>query len=187
MGWFIAGILVALLGVIPVRLAIARYQAPYPQAILTLGGDPRREQLAAQLAQDNAALKVWISTGQTPEKSQAIFQAIGVSEERYHLDFRATDTVTNFTTLVPEFKRRGIQHIYVVTSDYHMPRAMVIATIVLGYEGIAFTPVSVPSTRSEESWLRIVRDGGRSLLWIATGRTGVRVGRSLQETLLRWM
>jgi len=50
--WIIAlaGFLVILLGMIPVRLAIAHYQAPHPQAILTLGGGIDREQFTAQFA-----------------------------------------------------------------------------------------------------------------------------------------
>ena len=45
----IAFILV-LIGIIPVRLTIATSIAPLPQAILTLGGDPDREEFTAQFA-----------------------------------------------------------------------------------------------------------------------------------------
>ncbi|HEY9663045.1 MAG TPA: hypothetical protein V6C65_31765, partial [Allocoleopsis sp.] len=41
------GLLLALITYIPVRLAIAHYQAPTPQAILTLGGRPAREHFTA--------------------------------------------------------------------------------------------------------------------------------------------
>jgi len=59
------------------------------------------------------------------------------------------------------------------TSDYHMKRARAIAAIVLGSQGIAVTPVQV-STRGDESetLVRLLRDCGRSLLWVVTGRTG---------------
>jgi uncharacterized SAM-binding protein YcdF (DUF218 family) len=168
----VSSALLVWLGLISVRLFIAIQQAPQPEAILVLGGDAHREEIGAQLAQHNPGLKVWVSTGEAPKVSRAIFQAAEIADDRVHLDYRASDTVTNFTTLVSDFQQQGIQHLYVVTSDFHMPRATVIATIVLGSNGIAFTPVTVPTGAPRESLLRIARDGGRSILWLATGRTG---------------
>jgi uncharacterized SAM-binding protein YcdF (DUF218 family) len=183
--WFmtLAGLILLLLSIIPVRLSIAFYHAPQPQAILILGGNPKREAAAAQLAHYYPKLDVWVSSGASPKDARSIFQAAGVSFDRVHLDYRATDTVTNFTTLVPEFKQHGIRHLYLVTSNFHMPRARAIATIILGSQGIAFTTVSVPSSEPEESTWRIVRDCGRSILWIITGRTGGRIGLMLQDKL----
>ncbi len=163
---------------LPIKLAIAAYQAPQPQMILVLGGGTGREEAAAQMAEYYPDLEVWVSSGDgTPQAVYTIFQAAGVSTQRLHLDYRATDTVTNFTTLVPEFEQRRIQHLFLVTSDFHMPRAKAIATVVLGSRGIAFTPVEVPSDRPPESKLRIARDVGRSLVWIVTGRTGASLGQ----------
>ncbi|MBD2001055.1 YdcF family protein [Leptolyngbya sp. FACHB-541] len=175
LGWAVAalvGFLLSVLLIIPLRLAIATHKAPHPQAILTLGGNPAREEAAAQLARYHPFLEVWVSTGETPQDAQVIFRAAGVSDNRVHLDYRAVDTVTNFTTLVSDFKQHQIHHVYLVTSDFHMPRARAIATVVLGSQGITFTPIAVPSTRPQESSIRIVRDVGRSLLWIVTRRTG---------------
>lgn len=164
--------LLILLSVIPVRLAIALHQAPEPQAILTLGGATEREVFTAQFAQRYPSLDVWISTGSPASNIRGYFQTAGVADDRLHLDYRAVDTVTNFTTLVSDFQQRGIQHIFLITSDFHMPRASVIATVVLGSRGIAFTPVRVYSGNPRESTLRILRDSGRALLWLVTGRTG---------------
>jgi hypothetical protein len=50
----------------------------------------------------------------------------------------------------------------------------VIAFIVLGSQGIAFTPVSVASNQPPEPDEVIIRDVLRSLLWLFTGRTGAR-------------
>ncbi|WP_200888873.1 hypothetical protein [Aphanizomenon flos-aquae] len=48
-----------------------------------------------------------------------------------------------------------------------------IDAIVLGSEGIVVTPLAVPSSDDKsESLIGVVRDCGRSLLWIVTGRTG---------------
>ncbi|MDH6089799.1 YdcF family protein [Umezakia ovalisporum] len=180
--WFfiLAGFLVGLLSIIPTRMAIAAYQAPHPQAILTLGGGIEREKFTAQFAKKHPQLDIWISTGIPKEQAQAIFKSANITH-RIHLDYRAVDTVTNFTSLVNDFKRQNIQHIYLITSDYHMPRAKTIATLVLGSQGIIFTPVSISSSQGRESILRIMRDGGRSLLWIVSGRTGASFNPRFSE------
>ena len=167
-----AACLIVLLSAIPVRLLIAHIQAPQAQAILTLGSWSDREYFTAQFATAHPDLEIWVSTGTPPENARAIFRAFNIPDSRVHLDRRAVDTVTNFTTLVADFKQRRIQHLYLITSDYHMMRAKAIATIVLGSQGIAFTPVSIPSNQPAESKLRILRDSGRALLWIIIGRTG---------------
>jgi uncharacterized SAM-binding protein YcdF (DUF218 family) len=165
-------LILLLLSIIPLRLAIASYQAPYPEAILTLGGGIDREKFTAQFAQTHPSLEIWISTGTEPVKARAIFRNAGIPDTRIHLDRRAIDTVTNFTSLVADFKSQDIQHIYLITSDFHMPRAKAIATVVLGIWGIAFTPISIPSNYPPESWLRILRDTTRALFWVITGHTG---------------
>lgn len=181
----LASFFLSLVLIIPVRLTIAYYQTPQPQAILTLGAWTDREQAAAEIARWHPSLEVWISSGTPPEIARPIFQAAGISDNRLHLDYRAVDTVTNFTTIVPEFEHKRIQHIYLITSDFHMPRAKAIATIILGIKGIAFTPISVPSDADQskkakkETISPIICDLGRSLLWIVSGRTGT----SLQSVI----
>ncbi len=180
----IVGTLVIWLGTIVMKSEIAMRQAPNPEAILVLGGLADRDETAAKLAKNYPTLPVWISSGgRLPEAAYTLFEAAGVSRERVYLDYRATDTVTNFTTLVTQFKHHNIRHLYVVTSDFHMPRAQVIGTIVLGHNGMTLTPVSVPTNEPAESWLRVARDGSRSLLWTMTGRTGEHVGRKLEAKL----
>ena len=61
------------------------------------------------------------------------------------LDGRATDTVTNFTTLVVDFVTQKLHNIYLITSDDRLRRARAIASIVLGSRGIAVTPLAVSS------------------------------------------
>ena len=168
----VTAFILLLISVIPVRLAIATTRAPLPQAILTLGGGSDREVFTAQIAQMHPSLEIWVSSGTIPPEAYEIFRAAGIDSTRVHIDRRAVDTLTNFTSLVADFKKRKFQHLYLITSDFHMPRALAIATLILGSQGIAFTPVSVPSNQPPESWFRIVRDSGRALLWIVTGRTG---------------
>jgi uncharacterized SAM-binding protein YcdF (DUF218 family) len=172
--WILAlvSFLVILLLLIPVRLAIAQFQTPHPQAILTLGGGINREQFTAEFAQAYPSLEIWVSSGSSPNEAREIFRAAGIPDRRVHLDYLAIDTVTNFTSVVQDFKNRNIQHLYLITSDFHMPRAKAIATIVLGSQGITFTPLSIPSNKPTESLVEILRDSCRAIVWVFTGRTG---------------
>jgi uncharacterized SAM-binding protein YcdF (DUF218 family) len=95
--------------------AIAFDQAPLPQAILTLGGDPTREAFAAQFAQMHPSLEIWVSS---PPEKVFDFQAAGISNTRVHIE-------------------------------------------------------------PAESWLRILRDSGRALLWIVIGSTGASLKTEL--------
>ena len=168
----IVSLLISLIGIIPVRIALARYQTPQPQAILTLGGGPAREVFTAEFATVHTHLPVWVSTGSQETIAREIFQNIGVDNRRVYIDRRATDTVTNFTTLVKDFKKQKIQHIYLITDDFHLPRAKAIALIVLGSRGIAYTPVCVATKMPPEPKIKIVRDVIRSFFWIFTKHTG---------------
>jgi len=175
----LAAFLLILLATIPIKLAIASYQAPKPQAILMLGGGSDREKFTAKFAQNHPSLNIWVSSGVSCKNANEIFGKAGISEERINLDYRAVDTVTNFTSLVKDFEKLNIKHLYIVTSDFHLPRAKAIATLVLGSHGITFTPVSVPSQQSLESSLHISRDILRSIFWIITGRSGASLNPNL--------
>ncbi len=168
----LASFILSLVLIIPVRLAIAKTQVPQPQAFFILGGEPARENFTAELARWYPSLEIWVSSPPEPEKTYKTFQTTGIFNTRLHIDLRAVDTVTNFTSLVADFQKLHLQHLYLITSDYHMPRAEAIAIVVFGSQGIAFTPISVPSNQSKESIFRILRDIARSLIWIFTGHTG---------------
>ncbi|VEP18978.1 conserved hypothetical protein [Hyella patelloides LEGE 07179] len=157
---------------IPLKMAIASKQNPQPQAILILGGSHKRELFTAQFAHLYPNIPIWLSSGADDTISRQIFRDAGIDLNRVYLDRRATDTVTNFTTLVKDFQQHKIKHIYLVTSDYHISRASAIATVVLGSKGIAFSPISVPEDRPRESSFRIMRDTIRAFIWITTGYTG---------------
>jgi uncharacterized SAM-binding protein YcdF (DUF218 family) len=158
----------------PANLAITNLLWPQPDGILVLGGNPHRESTAARLARLHPQLHVWSSSGLGPERAYPIFEALGINRDRITLDYQAVDTVTNFTTLVKSFSEHNVHHLYLITSDYHMPRACAIATIILGSHHIAFTPVIAPSLHPPESALRITRDMVRSWLWLATGWSGAK-------------
>lgn len=160
--------------IIPVRLAIAKHQASAPQAILVLEGRTERIRFAAQFSKTHPDLPIWVSGNPDGLRlNQSIFRQSGIGDSQVYYDFCAVDTVTNFTCNVRAFKSRNIQHVYVITSDYHMARSLAIATFVFGSHGIAVTPVSVVSQdHRTASPLRIARDCLRSLVWIFTGHTG---------------
>ena len=169
---------------ISIKLAKAVNQVPQPQAILTLGGGTDREEFTAQFVENHPDLPIWISSGQPQKQAIQIFQEAGISEQQVNLDYRATDTVSNFTSLVKDFKQQNYQHIYLITSDFHMPRAKAIAFFVLGSHGIAYTPIAVPSSKPSEPKLKVVRDTARAVLWLITGKTGSRFNTKYAQSML---
>ena len=175
----LCGILIFPLITIPIHLTLAYYKSPQPQAILTLGGGSIREKSTAKFAQSHPFLDIWVSTGIPPKQAKEIFRNAGINLERVNLDYRAVDTVTNFTSLVQDFKNLNIHHLYLITSDFHMRRAKAIATFVLGSRGIAFTPVPIPTNQSRETTLHVLRDTGRALIWLYTGHTGASLNPEL--------
>jgi uncharacterized SAM-binding protein YcdF (DUF218 family) len=171
-----------LISIIPMRIAITFHKAPLPQAIFVLGGDGERMRFAAEFWRSHKDLDIWVSDYQSSlEYYRQIFQRFDVPNQQLHLDGRATDTVTNFTTLAEDFTDQKLQHIYLITSDYHLTRSRAIATIVFGSQGIVVTPLAVPSSGNmSESLLRVLRDCGRSVLWIFSGKTGASLNPKLQ-------
>ena len=166
--WFLVGLLMACwFGYQQLKSGFQR-----PQALLVLGGDKQRELFAAKFAQKHPSLPIWVSSGTNPEFAQWVFSEAGIKPDRLHLDYRAVDTVTNFTTLVDELQAKGIESVYLITSDDHMRRAQIIGEIVLGSRGISFKPVAVPSGRTPEPIEKAVRDGARAIVWLTTGYTG---------------
>lgn len=150
--------------IIPIQIAIAQHQTPHPQAIFVLGGDRNREQAVAQLAQADPQLSIWISSGSPPDWTKPYFQEAGISLSRLHLNYCALDTVTNFTCLVNALKQNNINHVYLLTSDFHLPRAQVIGFFIFGSRNIAITPIGIPSQPHPEPWVDTLRDSLRSII-----------------------
>lgn len=171
---FCLSMLIAGLGLIPLRLWVAVHQSPRPEAILVLEGQVSRIYFAADFARQHAGLPVWVSGNpEGQDRNQAIFHRAGVAASRVTYDSCAVDTVTNFTCTVNALAASHVDHVYVITSDYHRVRSQAIAAIVFGSRGIAATPISVPSVnRVPESPWRTWRDCIRSLLWLVSGYTG---------------
>ena len=145
---------------------------PAPEALLVLGGHEERERFTAQLARQHPQLPIWISSGSPEGYAREIFANAGIDRDRLHFDYRASDTVTNFTTLVDELEAQGIDSVYLITSENHMQRAKIIGDIVFGSRGIDFEPIAVPSNNPPEPMEKCLRDGARAVFWLITGHTG---------------
>ncbi|NDG74913.1 MAG: YdcF family protein [Synechococcaceae bacterium WB8_1B_136] len=145
--------------------------APAPQMILVLGGDVERERVAGELAKRDG-LPVLVSGGSNPEYAHWQFGRQGLDQARVQLDYRATDTLSNFTSVVDDLKRAKVRHVLLVTSSDHMQRALLVGRIVAGSRGIQLTPVAVPCGRNclPEASGKVWGDGARAALWVVTGR-----------------
>ena len=165
----ISGIIL-LLGIIYIKLAIAKHQAPEAQAILVLGGGEGREKFAAKFAQQHPSLEIWVSRAKRPNLIKEFGEA-NISPRRAIFEWRAVDTVANFTYNLKHLQSNHVKHIYLITSEDHMPRAKIIATLILGSQGIAFTPIEVPANKKLESLfvVRAASDVFCALIWIFTG------------------
>jgi len=144
---------------------------PQPQMILVLGGDVAREQAAAELAR-RRSLPVVVSGGSNPEYAHWLFaQREGLPQGQVLLDYRAQDTVSNFTSLVDDLRRARIRHALLVTSSDHMERALLVGRLVAGSRGIHLSPVPVSCGDScqREPRRKIWFDGLRSVLWVLSG------------------
>jgi uncharacterized SAM-binding protein YcdF (DUF218 family) len=145
---------------------------PPPQMILVLGGDVAREQQAAALAA-RQGLPVVVSGGSNPEYAHWLFeQRQGLPPSQVQLDYRARDTLSNFTSLVDDLRRARIRHALLVTSSDHMDRALLVGRIVAGSRGIHLTPVPVAcgDRCQPEGRRKIWGDGARAALWVLSGR-----------------
>ena len=145
---------------------------PPPQMILVLGGDADREAAAARLARTDG-LPVVVTGGTNPEYAHWLFQQKeGLPSRQVQLDYRARDTVSNFTSLVDDLRKARIRHALLVTSTDHMQRALLVGRIVAGSRGIHLTPVPVPcgDLCVVEGRRRLWGDGARAALWVISGQ-----------------
>jgi uncharacterized SAM-binding protein YcdF (DUF218 family) len=149
------------------------WPAPPPaQMILVLGGDVAREREAAALA-SRRGLPVVVSGGSNPEYAHWLFeQRQGLPSHQVQLDYRARDTLSNFTSLVDDLRQARIRHALLVTSSDHMDRALLVGRIVAGSRGIHLTPVPVSCADlcQPEGRRKVWGDGLRAAVWVLSGR-----------------
>jgi hypothetical protein len=60
----------------------------------------------------------------------------GCDTDFMRLDFEAIDTLSNFTSTCADIERAGFRRVAVITSSWHMPRALSIAALLLPAYGV---------------------------------------------------
>ncbi len=145
-------------------------QQQHPTAIVVLGGGQRREQEAAHLAHGYPALPILISSGSAlPCLYRELTLKQGIAWSRVKVDFRAKDTLGNFTALLPYLLTDQPRKVLLVTSAGQWPRAAVLSTLIWGSRGIAVEAVPIAGAGHEESWFKLGRDTVRALVWLGLG------------------
>jgi hypothetical protein len=146
-----------------------------PDAIVVIGGGIHREIAAAQLAQTHSTLPVVVSSGSTlPCLYRVFVEKHEVSWRRVTADFRATDTVTNFTAVLTYLHSKTPRKVFVVASEGHWSRVSVLGWIIWGSRGIAMQPVlPIEGGGHDESWFKTLRDSLRAVAWIVLGEIAV--------------
>lgn len=153
----------------PYRRAL--FDRSAPQLVLVLGGDVDRERVGARLARE-LQLPLLVSGGSNPEYATWLIQEEGLESERVELDYRAQDTLGNFTSLVDQLRDRQMKHLLLVTSADHLARSMAVGQVVAGSRGIHITgvPVACEPRCVSESTVKKWRDWIRAVAWVATGQ-----------------
>ena len=116
-----------------------------PELVFVLGGDIDREMAGMEIAKQ-LNLPLLISSGSNPEYSDWLIKDKEMSSYLITKDYRAVDTLTNFTSLIDELYEENVSHLLLVTSDYHIKRAKSIGHIIAGSRGIKITSLSIPCT-----------------------------------------
>jgi len=145
-----------------------------PGIAIVLSGDYDRIHYAVKYAKKNKSIPIWISGTESDLFSlEEILEQAKLPKERFTIKPCAVDTVTNFTCIVNELTQQRFKHILLITSDYHMQRAIFAGNIVLGSRKIAITSQVVSSelNQTEPKW-KLTRDSFRAAAWVATGYIG---------------
>lgn len=136
---------------------------------LVLGGSIRREMYIAQLASTFPHPRpILVSAGSVDPCIRLLFEQAGAALDQVWLENCAESTFGNFVYSVPIFERWGARHIALVTSGSHTRRAVTLARILLGAQGMWVEPLIVDETGipgNQETALKTTLDIGRSLVW----------------------
>ena len=141
-----------------------------PDAILVLGGGPHRDILGIEAAHRYPDAIFIVSTSGAKHCTYNLVLEHGqIHSDRFILDMRASDTLTNFTSTLPILKEHSAKKVIVVTSSGHWPRANNLATVVLGSNAIAYEPYLLERDGDNESEVKTWIDTIRASLWVVFG------------------
>ncbi|MEM6254805.1 MAG: YdcF family protein [Cyanobacteria bacterium P01_D01_bin.156] len=138
-------------------------------AYLVLGGSIRREIHMAQLAsQAPKPPPILISSGSMDPCIRLLFEQADASLEQVWLEHCAQSTFGNFVYSAPILKQWQARHVTLITSGSHTFRAVALARILLGAQGIWVTPLVIDEAGvpgNQESLLKTSLDITRAVLW----------------------
>lgn len=130
-------------------------------AIVILTGDDGRLAAGGQLLRDGAAPHLLISGVHPSVTNGDIRRHTGLSDAEFDccvsLGRQATDTVGNAQETAAWVQSNGYQRLIIVTSDYHLPRSLLVMENAMPDAELIAYPV-----RTVPPW----RDAGVSRLWI---------------------
>jgi uncharacterized SAM-binding protein YcdF (DUF218 family) len=147
---------------------------PAPDLIVVLDGGSARlehaERFRQQVLQEHPRL------GRSIEPAHLLIRCPRASPPPQPMPelLRGYDTVTQVTALAKWLQHRqapATQRIWIATDPDHTARAVVLARIALGSQGIRVGPADLP-TSSPSEHRKLLRDALRFTLWRATGSTG---------------
>lgn len=134
-----------------------------PDLLVLLDGTPSRrsaaERIAAGLPQPPRRLLIRCPRGASPSQQWPVL-------------LQGFDTVTQVTALAQWLRHQPhVSRVWIATDRDHTARAVLLAHIALGSQGIRVFPASPPPPSSSER-RKLWRDALRLTLWRATGSTG---------------
>lgn len=146
------------------RLATPEDVSP-ADGIVALTGSSARIAAAMKLLEDGKATRLLIS-GVNRVASPADIRDVAKATRRYYdccvdLGFQATSTVGNARETAGWAKAHGFHSLIVVTSDFHMPRAMLELREAL--PGVTLTPYPVKSSELDASSWWQTPEGARRM------------------------
>ena len=153
------------------------------EVIFVLGGEPERNTFAIELWKTmDMRVPIFVnSPGGGAE--QRLKPALDV--QMVELSWKAVDTVTNFSTMIPVLLAACVSKVFLVTSDYHMHRVAAVASVMLSGRAIQFVEHVVCSDKHQERVMKIVRDVARAWRWRITGWDLRWIARKLTRPALR--